>query len=434
MVHSLTRSFYVAVLASSITGVLAAAPDVSVNSPNHVIDRSFGTDGVISIKAERGNGADVAVSGTELLCYTGYADSRMVHVPVTDVTWQTLLSIRPFGHGEIECIGLVDAEHHLVARPASEVSILEYCAFNDARCAKLATPIGNPKGISIRNRHCGLAGRSSESEIEVMTFALTEPISLSGVRTLKVPIDERRLLGLSATAIDPDRFFVSITLDADNREYGFLATELICIGVGRDEQPPQLLWRIALAGSQATLAVDSDGSLAVPRTEFGDNSRVPNQLFLCKVNPTGQFDRYFGHNGRTVINTEPLWQGVTLHDSGTSVPNEDTCEAAVYDQSRRLVLAITSTRNDVAKLCLVRLNADGSPDNTFAPDGLMEVRFDGSAAFAASLFIGADGSLFCGSFVQAPDVPTRLVITKIVELQAAPGRTSDEALGQLRWH
>lgn len=137
------------------------------------------------------------------------------------------------------------------------------------------------------------------------------------------------------------------------------------------------------AGSQLRgAAVAPDGRLLVTGSLGGTRAQ---RLFVARFMPSGAPDRSFGADGRTVV---PLPSGATA-TSGAAV---------VLDGGGRIVVVgDIRSRSGSDGVVAVRLGSSGSPDRSFAGDGVSAVLRGGDhQAQAADVALRADGEIVIG--------------------------------------
>lgn len=110
-------------------------------------------------------------------------------------------------------------------------------------------------------------------------------------------------------------------------------------------------------------------------------------FFCARLNADGSFDTSFGTNGITVIHFEN---------------NEDGASAIALQPDGKIILAgYSQVFGVVTNTALVRLNNDGSPDNTFSGDGKTLVNVGANSERGAlDVLLLDDGSIMTTGYIQ----------------------------------
>jgi uncharacterized delta-60 repeat protein len=136
--------------------------------------------------------------------------------------------------------------------------------------------------------------------------------------------------------------------------------------------------------SGITRALDRAGALVLQpdgKLVLAGFTHSEQQAFAAaRYNPDGSLDSGFGRGGKVlVVASEPQVASVALQGSGD------------------LVLAGSSASSrGTAPFALVRLHADGRPDETFGNGGLVTTTFEGSRSGARAVVALPDGKLIAG--------------------------------------
>ena len=99
---------------------------------------------------------------------------------------------------------------------------------------------------------------------------------------------------------------------------------------------------------------------------------------VLKYNPDGYIDNTFGI------------EGIASFD----ISEPDIASDIALQQDEKIILAGTSN-ND---FCLIRMNADGSLDNTFSGDGVLTIPIGSGVDSLSSIAIQSDGKIICGGY------------------------------------
>jgi uncharacterized delta-60 repeat protein len=127
----------------------------------------------------------------------------------------------------------------------------------------------------------------------------------------------------------------------------------------------------------STIVLQPDGKIVVAGFTRGER-----QAFAAaRYNPDGGLDSGFGHGGKVLVaGSEPLVSSIVLQSSGDIV----------------LAGNSASSSRGTAPFALVRLHADGGPDETFGSGGLVTTTFEGSRSGARAVVAQPDGKLIAG--------------------------------------
>jgi uncharacterized delta-60 repeat protein len=129
-----------------------------------------------------------------------------------------------------------------------------------------------------------------------------------------------------------------------------------------------------------SMAVLADGSIVATGTSMVNS---PLQGIVIKVDSTGTLDPNFGSGGLVLV---PATQ---LH-------------ALVVDSQGRIIVAGDHVAGGVYTADVLRFTADGTPDNDFGGDGLVELDWDGAgnSGHANDLLLGDADSVIVGGYYE----------------------------------
>jgi uncharacterized delta-60 repeat protein len=134
----------------------------------------------------------------------------------------------------------------------------------------------------------------------------------------------------------------------------------------------------------AAVALQSDGKIVVVGKALDGTTGSQDDIAIARLTSTGQLDTAFDGDGRKVI-------ALDLVPNGQDLPSA----VAVQSDGKILILGSVETvpgSGSDAQTFLVRLNPDGSFDNTFDGDGKLIVSVD-NGSYPASLAIQTDGKI-----------------------------------------
>ncbi|MEZ0318206.1 MAG: cadherin-like domain-containing protein [Methylophilaceae bacterium] len=179
-----------------------------------------------------------------------------------------------------------------------------------------------------------------------------------------------------------------------------------------------------------SIAVQSDGKVLLA----GSSSDTTNNIAVVRYNSDGTLDSSFDSDGKFIANfamTDGAAKGVIVQSDGKILiagninhqfalvrlnsdgsldnsfdsdgtltthigvmPEDDSfANAVALQQDGKIVVAGQSFNGDVSVLALARYNADGSLDSTFSDDGIVTTSFGFSQDTATSLIIQPDGKI-----------------------------------------
>lgn len=128
------------------------------------------------------------------------------------------------------------------------------------------------------------------------------------------------------------------------------------------------------------VAVQADGKIVV----VGESGIAGNYaMSFVRYNADGTLDNTFSGDGRLIVN------------AGTS--SSYASDVAILPDGKIVVTGRTFD-GSTCDIVLVRLNADGTLDNTFAGDGIVLSDFAGASDVAESVILQADGKILVGGY------------------------------------
>jgi len=126
------------------------------------------------------------------------------------------------------------------------------------------------------------------------------------------------------------------------------------------------------------IAVNAEGKYAVcGQAQFND-------YFIILYNNDGSLDATFGNNGILYV------QGL----SG----NVYTIEDIAFQQNGKIVIGGTNGQNGYYNFFAARYNIDGTLDNTFSVNGMVDTDFNTTSDWASTIEISADGKILLAGF------------------------------------
>ena len=123
----------------------------------------------------------------------------------------------------------------------------------------------------------------------------------------------------------------------------------------------------------SSIVIQPDGKIVVA-------GNCKTQFAIARYNTNGSLDNTFSADGKLII----------------SMGFSDACTSVALQSDGKIVMAgytFTDTNYDSAHFAIVRLNSDGTVDNTFSDDGKQLTDFDSSPSFATSVAIQTDGKI-----------------------------------------
>lgn len=155
----------------------------------------------------------------------------------------------------------------------------------------------------------------------------------------------------------------------------------------------------AMAGKVLLLA---NGHILLAGLQYEDPHRTLPALAL--FDPQGKPVQSFGSNGRCVVRLPGnLAQGVRDTWLPPGVPGAEACDVCVQDDGKILVLANHHFELADHVGVLIRLNADGSLDDTFNGRGFVLVRHLLMNTWLSSLLVQHDGRILVGGSINFPE-------------------------------
>ena len=154
------------------------------------------------------------------------------------------------------------------------------------------------------------------------------------------------------------------------------------------------------------VAVQGDGKLVVSATVANTSS---SDIGVLRLNPNGTLDTNFGTQGQTIVG----------FDGGGS--NNDTASSVMLQPNGRIVVCGQASGDPNAggsDFGIVRLLANGTPDNQFSGDGKATVAFDlGSVGaredYAVRCSLQSDGKIVAAGQAQADGGVTRMAVARL---------------------
>lgn len=143
----------------------------------------------------------------------------------------------------------------------------------------------------------------------------------------------------------------------------------------------------------SSMCIQADGKILVTGRS---TSNVYYDVAVARLNANGSLDASFGTNGKVLVDVQ-----------GES----DEARSIKMQNDGKIIIGGLSSTASVGSALAVRLNADGSLDNSFGTSGHVLCQFTGAAYFSSCLQMN-DGSLvFAGSCLVLGN--SRIVIAKL---------------------
>ena len=127
------------------------------------------------------------------------------------------------------------------------------------------------------------------------------------------------------------------------------------------------------------IVIQADGKIIVAGAST--NNLNLNQFAVARYNTNGTLDNTFTNNGKQLV---------------SAIGNADICKSVALQADGKIVLAgstFTDLNYDSCRFALVRLNSNGTPDNTFSDDGKQITSFGDAYSAASSVAIQTDGKI-----------------------------------------
>lgn len=144
------------------------------------------------------------------------------------------------------------------------------------------------------------------------------------------------------------------------------------------------------------LVPQADGKIIVVG-EY-DNGAVKN-LAVARYLPTGELDKDFNNDG------------VFTHSIGTG---DTRARSLAVQGDGKIVVAGSAVDNGANTIALIRLTADGYPDNSFADNGQLLLPGTGGEGNASAVKVAADGAIFvAGTIMKDTGAETSGIVVKL---------------------
>ena len=145
------------------------------------------------------------------------------------------------------------------------------------------------------------------------------------------------------------------------------------------------------------VAIQADGNIVVAGSLDRPASPFEADVAVARYLPDGTPDPSFGGDGVATLSTA---------DAGKS----ETATDVAIQADGKIVIAGTAIGFGI----VARLNADGSPDNSFSGDGFVSSNFGGSGASLNGIGLGPAGSVYAaGEISTAATQPTDFLVVRI---------------------
>lgn len=140
------------------------------------------------------------------------------------------------------------------------------------------------------------------------------------------------------------------------------------------------------------IAVNAEGKYAVcGKAQFND-------YFIILYNNDGTTDATFGNNG--ILYVQPT--------SGNTYSIEDIA----FQQDSKIVIAGTYGQNGSYNFFAARYTIDGTLDNTFSVNGMVDTDFNTTSDWASTLEIAANGKILLAGFNFAPGIENDIAVVR----------------------
>lgn len=373
MQHNLLRSLACALIVVLVTTPLVWAHDSGFGlaryEPDGVLDRSFGSDGVVVIRS--------AVRGLVANALALQPDGKIVIAGMTsDLSTASIqLAIaryNPDGSPDTDFstagvvttpVGAAGAQASAVAlQPDGRILIVgnafSHGAADDefliARYLADGTPDTRFGTDGITTTHVGAAGSAAQA------VALQPDGRIVVVGT-----------AFSNGATDDDFALTRYTPNG-SLDHGFGASGIVTTDFGSGEGATN-----ASLDRAGAVGLQSDGKIVVAGVTRGQHQ----SFAVARYDPDGSLDSGFGAGGKALISAiEPHVYALIVYPSGDLVVAGST----------------GSVGGKTAPFALIRLHADGQPDERFGSGGLVSTSLEGSRSGVRAVVAQADGKLLTG--------------------------------------
>ena len=213
---------------------------------------------------------------------------------------------------------------------------------------------------------------------------LDQSFGTGGITTTAIGASSRA----NATVIQPDGKIVVAGTSSGNPDSGFALARYntngmldSTFGIGG-----KVFTAIGSTGQSYAVALQLDGKIVV--AGFAGNGEN-NDFTVARYNTDGTLDFTFDNDGIVIV---PIGSG------------RDEAYAVAIQTNGRIVVAGQSNNGTNDQITLVRLNTNGSLDNSFDGDGIVTTPVTSSSEYAFAMRIQADGKIVTGGVSGNPNV------------------------------
>ncbi len=127
------------------------------------------------------------------------------------------------------------------------------------------------------------------------------------------------------------------------------------------------------------VAIQADGKIVLA------GFALPGDFAVARLNPNGTYDNTFDGDGRVTIDIGP----------------NDTAFAVAIQDDQKIVVAGNAIADDASavRFGVARLNTDGTLDGSFSGDGVLRTPFSGEDAYALGVAVQGDGKIVAAGLV-----------------------------------
>lgn len=131
-----------------------------------------------------------------------------------------------------------------------------------------------------------------------------------------------------------------------------------------------------------SILLQHDGKIVVAGNSYSGNNHY--QFAVARYHKDGMLDKSFSTDGKLLV---------------SAIGKTDLCRSIALQNDGKIVMVgytFTGNNNDSAHFSIVRLNMDGSFDDSFGEDGKLLTSFNTASNFASAVAIQTDGKIVVG--------------------------------------
>lgn len=123
------------------------------------------------------------------------------------------------------------------------------------------------------------------------------------------------------------------------------------------------------------VAVQNDGKILIGGHKWISNIGLKHDLAVVRLNADGSFDNTYGNNGVAIARI---------------VDGSNYADDILLQPDGKVIIAGYTVLNNAYDLAMARFNTDGSLDNTFGTDGMVNTDFNGREDYASAIALQPD--------------------------------------------